>query len=58
MLICAWCGRVHMNRWIAGDEATRALSELREQRISHGICDRSFEQLTTRRPERAERPVG
>jgi hypothetical protein len=58
VLMCAWCGRVRMNGWVEGNEATRVLSELRERRISHGICDRCFEQLTTvRRAERAERPV-
>jgi hypothetical protein len=59
VLMCAWCGRVRMNEWVEGDEATRVLSDLQEPRISHGICDPCFEQLTSaRRAERAARPVG
>jgi hypothetical protein len=41
VLVCGWCGRVHAGNWVQPERAIHLLGlhELRQPRLSHGICD-------------------
>jgi hypothetical protein len=55
IVACAWCGRVRLDGWVEPAEADRRLPPRTGSApplVSHGICERCFDRLVCRAPER------
>lgn len=54
VVTCAWCGRVRLDGWVEPGETVRRLQPSIASctpLVSHGICDRCFDQRVPREAE-------